>query len=75
MPTLNFNIILVSDSICIEFYLFFFKTSITFKNHSVMQKEVVSVLKSVAVVVAGVLLANYVERKYLSSKVEMPTAN
>ena len=40
-----------------------------------MQKEVVSVLKSVAVVVAGVLLANYVERKYLSSKVEIPTAN
>ena len=28
-----------------------------------MQKEVVSVLKSVAVVVAGVLVANYIERK------------
>jgi|Laugresbdmm110sn_1035088.scaffolds.fasta_scaffold443747_1 hypothetical protein len=38
-----------------------------------MQKEVVSVLKSVAVVVAGVLVANYIERKALFSKVLAPS--
>jgi hypothetical protein len=33
-----------------------------------MQKELVSLLKSVAVVVAGVLLANAIEKKYMSTK-------
>lgn len=37
-----------------------------------MQKQVVTVLKSVAVVVAGVLLANYVERTFLSTKISLP---
>jgi len=38
-----------------------------------MQKEVVSVLKSVGIVVAGVLLANYLERKALFSKMLAPS--
>ena len=38
-----------------------------------MQKEVVSVLKSLLIVVAGVLVANYLERKALFSKVSAPS--
>lgn len=38
-----------------------------------MQKEVVSVLKGIGIVVAGVLLANYIERKALFSKVLAPS--
>jgi hypothetical protein len=38
-----------------------------------MQKEVVSVLKGIGIVVAGVLLANYFERKALFSKVLAPS--
>jgi hypothetical protein len=37
-----------------------------------MQKELVSLLKSVAVVVAGVLLANAIEKKYMSTKLTVP---
>lgn len=37
-----------------------------------MQKELVSLLKGVAVVVVGVLVANAIERKYLSTKVSLP---
>jgi hypothetical protein len=37
-----------------------------------MQKELVSLLKGVAVVVAGVLLANAIEKKYMSTKTFVP---
>ena len=37
-----------------------------------MQKEVVAILKSVAIVVAGVLVANMIEKKLLASKTMMP---
>ena len=37
-----------------------------------MQKELVSLLKGVAVVVAGVLVANALEKKYMSTKIYMP---
>lgn len=38
-----------------------------------MQKDLVSLLKGVAVVVAGVLIANAIEKKYMSTKVSVPT--
>jgi hypothetical protein len=38
-----------------------------------MQKDLVSLLKGVAVVVAGVLIANAIEKKYMSTKVLAPT--
>jgi len=44
------------------------------KIHSVMQNQIVSTLKSVAIVVAGVLVANYIQDKFLSAKVSMPVA-
>jgi hypothetical protein len=37
-----------------------------------MKTEVVTLLKAVGVVVVGVLLANALERKLLSSKVDAP---
>lgn len=37
-----------------------------------MQKELVSLLKGVAVVVAGVLIANAIEKKYMSTKILPP---
>ena len=37
-----------------------------------MQKELVSLLKGVAVVVAGVLIANAIEKKYMSTKISVP---
>lgn len=37
-----------------------------------MQKELVSLLKGVAVVVAGVLIANAIEKKYMSTKTLVP---
>ena len=37
-----------------------------------MQKEVVAILKSVAIVVAGVLVANMIEKKLLANKTNMP---
>jgi len=37
-----------------------------------MKNEVVTLLKAIAVVVVGVLLANTIERKLLSSKVDAP---
>jgi hypothetical protein len=37
-----------------------------------MQKELVSLLKGVAVVVAGVLIANAIEKKYMSTKISAP---
>jgi len=37
-----------------------------------MQKELVSLLKGVAVVVAGVLLANAIEKKYMSTRILAP---
>lgn len=37
-----------------------------------MQKELVSLLKGVAVVVAGVLVANALEKKYMSTRISMP---
>ena len=40
--------------------------------HSVMKNEIVTLLKTIGVVVVGVLLANAIERKFLSSKVDAP---
>ena len=37
-----------------------------------MQKEVVAILKSVAIVVAGVLVANMIEKRLLAKKTIMP---
>jgi hypothetical protein len=37
-----------------------------------MKKEAVTLLKAIGVVVVGVLLANALERKFLSSKVDAP---
>jgi hypothetical protein len=37
-----------------------------------MQKELVSLLKGVAVVVAGVLIANAIEKKYMSTRISAP---
>lgn len=37
-----------------------------------MKKELITLLKAVGVVVVGVLLANTIERKLLSSKVDAP---
>ena len=37
-----------------------------------MKNEIVTLLKTVGVVVVGVLLANAIERKFLSSKVDAP---
>ena len=37
-----------------------------------MQNQIVSTLKSVAIVVAGVLVANYIQVKYLSASVTIP---
>lgn len=37
-----------------------------------MKSEIVTLLKAIGVVVVGVLLANTIERKLLSSKVDMP---
>lgn len=37
-----------------------------------MQNQVVSTLKAVAVVVVGVLVANYITVKYMSAKVVAP---
>jgi hypothetical protein len=37
-----------------------------------MKNEVVTLLKAVGVVVVGVLLANALERKLLSSKIDAP---
>jgi len=39
-----------------------------------MQNQIVSTLKSVAIVVAGVLVANYIQTMYLSAKVAPPVA-
>jgi hypothetical protein len=54
---------------------FFFIIKIVFiikVIHSVMKNEIVTLLKTVGVVVVGVLLANAIERKFLSSKVDAP---
>jgi hypothetical protein len=37
-----------------------------------MKKELVTLLKAIGVVIVGVLLANTIERKLLSSKVDAP---
>jgi hypothetical protein len=37
-----------------------------------MKNEIVTLLKAIGVVVVGVLLANAVERKLLSSKIDAP---
>jgi hypothetical protein len=37
-----------------------------------MKNEIITLLKTVGVVVVGVLLANAIERKFLSSKVDAP---
>lgn len=37
-----------------------------------MKSEIVTLLKAIGVVVVGVLLANTIERKLLSSKVDAP---
>jgi hypothetical protein len=37
-----------------------------------MKNEVVTLLKTIGVVIVGVLLANAIERKLLSSKVDAP---
>jgi hypothetical protein len=38
-----------------------------------MKNEIVSVGKTLLIVIGGVLLANYLDRKYLSAKVSLPT--
>lgn len=40
--------------------------------HSEMKNEIVTLLKAIGVVVVGVILANALERKLLSSKVDAP---
>jgi len=40
--------------------------------HSVMKNEIVTSLKAIGFVIVGVLLANAIERKFLSSKVNAP---
>jgi len=37
-----------------------------------MKSEAITLLKSIGVVIVGVLLANALERKFLSSKVDAP---
>jgi len=37
-----------------------------------MKKELITLLKAIGVVVVGVLLANTIERKLLSSKIDAP---
>jgi hypothetical protein len=37
-----------------------------------MKKELITLLKAIGVVVVGVLIANTIERKLLSSKVDAP---
>ena len=39
-----------------------------------MQNQIVSTLKSVAIVVAGVLVANMIQEKWMSAKVSLPAA-
>jgi hypothetical protein len=63
----DFKFVLVIISVCSKQK----KTSSIIK-HSVMQKEVVAILKSVAIVVAGVLVANMIEKRLLASKTMMP---
>jgi hypothetical protein len=48
------------------------KNKFNLKTHSEMQKELVSLLKGVAVVVVGVLIANAIEKKYMSTKTLAP---
>jgi hypothetical protein len=38
-----------------------------------MKNEIVTLTKTLFIVIGGVLLANYLDRKYLSSKVSLPT--
>jgi hypothetical protein len=38
-----------------------------------MKNEVLSIAKTLAIVIGGVLLANYIDRKFLSSRVSLPT--
>ncbi len=47
------------------------KLKLTF-IHSEMKNEIVTLLKAVGVVVVGVILANAIERKLLSSKMDAP---
>jgi hypothetical protein len=55
--------------------MWFYKKKISLiKIHSVMQNQIVSTLKSVAIVVAGVLVANYIQVQFLSAKVTPPVA-
>jgi hypothetical protein len=42
------------------------------KKNSVMQKELITLLKGVGVVVVGVLVANAIEKKFMSTKTLMP---
>ena len=37
-----------------------------------MKSEAITLLKSIGVVIVGVLLANALERKFLSSKIDAP---
>ena len=56
----------------ISVYKYYKKSSYLLFIHSEMKNEVVTLLKAIGVVVVGVLLANAVERKLLSSKVDAP---
>lgn len=38
-----------------------------------MKNEIVSITKTLFIVIGGVLLANYLDRKFLSSKIDLPT--
>lgn len=53
--------------------MFLLKKISLIKIHSVMQNQIVSTLKSVAIVVAGVLVANYIQAKYSSVSVSAPS--
>ena len=56
----------------ISVYNYYKKKFIIISIHSEMKNEIVTLLKAVGVVVVGVILANALERKLLSSKVDAP---
>jgi hypothetical protein len=37
-----------------------------------MKNEIVSITKTLAIVIGGVLIANWLDRKFLSSKISLP---
>jgi|LakMenEpi03Aug12_release.lakeMendotaPanAssembly.Ray.scaffolds.fasta_scaffold823572_2 hypothetical protein len=37
-----------------------------------MKNEVVSIAKTLVIIIGGVLIANWIDRKFLSSKISLP---